>query len=102
MLIYGFLSFSLAFLNKALFEVSDFRNSLFVIFVQLLFVIFSFQILGYTRFMPLPIMTRHDAHLFLLPSIFYSLSTILSLQALMKLNVAVYVIIKVSSCFFSR
>jgi hypothetical protein len=96
MLVYGFLSFSMAFLNKALFEISDFRNSLFVIFIQLLFVIFSFQILGYVRIMPVPIMTRSDAYTFLLPSIFYSLSTILSLQALMKLNVAIYVVIKVS------
>jgi drug/metabolite transporter (DMT)-like permease len=94
MLIYGFLSFSMAFLNKALFEISDFRNSLFVIFIQLVFVILSFQILGYIHLMPIPIMTKNDAYTFLIPSIFYSLSTILSLQALMKLNVAIYVVIK--------
>ncbi len=86
----------MAFLNKALFEISDFRNSLFVIFIQLVFVILSFQILGYIHLMPVPIVTRADAHTFLIPSIFYSLSTILSLQALMKLNVAIYVVIKVS------
>jgi hypothetical protein len=96
MLVYGFLSFSMAFLNKALFEISDFRNSLFVIFIQLLFVILSFHILARIHLVPLPIMTRDDAYIFLSPSIFYSLSTILSLQALMKLNVAVYVVIKVS------
>jgi hypothetical protein len=96
MLTYGFLSFSMAFLNKALFEVSDFRNSLFVIFIQLLFVILSFQILDYIHLMPRPVMTQNDVHTFLIPSIFYSLSTILSLQALMKLNVAIYVVIKVS------
>ena len=96
MLIYGFLSFSMAFLNKALFEIADFRNSLFVIVIQLLFVILSFHILGYVHLLPLPIMTRNDASLFLVPSILFSLSTILSLQALMKLNVAIYVVIKVS------
>lgn len=96
MLIYGFLSFSMAFLNKALFEVADFRNSLFVIFIQLLFILLSFQILGYTRLMPVPVMTQNDIYLFLVPSILFSLSTILSLQALMKLNVAIYVVIKVS------
>ncbi|CAF3902660.1 unnamed protein product, partial [Rotaria sp. Silwood1] len=94
MLTYGFLSFSMAFLNKALFEISDFQNSLFVVFVQLLFVILSFQILGYIQFMPVPVMTQNDFYTFLVPSIFYSLSTILSLQALMKLNVAIYVVIK--------
>ncbi len=99
MLIYGFLSFSMAFLNKALFEISDFRNSLFVIFIQLVFVILSFQILGYIHLMPIPIMTKNDAYTFLIPSIFYSLSTILSLQALMKLNVAIYVVIKVCKYF---
>jgi len=96
MLTYGVLSFSMAFLNKALFEISDFRNSLFVIFIQLIFVILSFQILAYIRIMPIPAMTRDDVYAFLVPSIFYSLSTILSLQALMKLNVAIYVVIKVS------
>jgi len=96
MLTYGFLSFSMAFFNKALFEISDFRNSLFVIFIQLLFVILSFEILAYIRFMPKPIMTQYDAYIFLVPSTFYSLSTILSLLALMKLNVAIYVVIKVS------
>ncbi len=99
MIIYGFLSFSMAFLNKALFEISDFRNSLFVIFIQLVFVILSFQILGYIQVMPVPVITRNDVHTFLLPSIFFSLSTILSLQALMKLNVAIYVVIKVSYSF---
>jgi len=94
MLVYGFLSFSMAFLNKALFEISDFRNSLFVIFIQLLFVILSFQILSGIRLMPIPVVTRNDSYTFLVPSIFYSLSTILSLQALMKLNVAIYVVIK--------
>jgi solute carrier family 35 protein len=94
MIIYGFLSFSMAFLNKALFEISDFRNSLFVIFIQLVFVILSFQILGYIQVMPVPVITRNDVHTFLLPSIFFSLSTILSLQTLMKLNVAIYVVIK--------
>ncbi|CAF4237928.1 unnamed protein product, partial [Rotaria sp. Silwood2] len=94
MLTYGFLSFSMAFLNKALFEISDFQNSLFVVFVQLLFVILSFQILGYIRLMPVPVMTHNDFYTFLVPSIFYSLSTILSLQALMKLNVSIYIVIK--------
>ncbi|UJR27089.1 hypothetical protein I4U23_008390 [Adineta vaga] len=94
MLIYGFLSFSMAFLNKALFEIADFRNSLFVIFVQLFFVLLSFQLLAFFRLMPLPTMTRNDIYVFLIPSIFYSLSTALSLQALMKLNVAIYVVIK--------
>jgi hypothetical protein len=89
----------MAFLNKALFEVADFRNSLFVIFIQLLFVILSFHILGYINLLPLPIMTRDDASLFLVPSILFSLSTILSLQALMKLNVAIYVVIKVNIKF---
>lgn len=100
MLIYGLLSFSMAFLNKALFEVADFQYSLFVIFIQLLFVILSFEILACINLISRPIITQHDVQTFLLSSIFYSLSTITSLQALMKLNVAVYVVIKV--CFFYR
>jgi hypothetical protein len=96
MLTYGLLSFSMAFLNKALFEIADFRNSLCVIFIPLLFVLISFQILGYSRLMPVPMITRNDVSTFLIPSIFFSLSTVLSLQALMKLNVAIYVVIKVS------
>lgn len=95
MVAYGFLSFSMAFLNKALFEISNFRNSLFVILVQLLFVLLSFQILPWMGLMAKPTINRNDLHAFLLPSIFYSLSTILSLQALMQLNVAIYVVIKV-------
>ena len=95
MLTYGFLSFSMAFLNKALFEIADFRSSLFVILFQLIFVLLSFQIFGFFRLVSVPVITRHDAHVFLVPSIFYCLSTITSLQALMKLNVAIYVVIKV-------
>lgn len=97
MLTYGFLSFSMAFLNKALFEIADFRSSLFVILFQLIFVLLSFQILGYFRSISVPVVTRNDAYVFLVPSIFFCLSTVLSLQALMKLNVAIYVVIKVST-----
>lgn len=95
MLAYGILSFSMAFLNKALFEISDFRNSLFVVFIQLVFVIVLFQLFSYIHLIPRPVITKNDVHIFFIPSIFYSLSTITSLQALMKLNVAIYVVIKV-------
>jgi len=95
MIVYGFLSFSMAFLNKALFEISDFRYSLFVILIQLLFVVVSFHLLAYFQFISKPTFTTNEMSIFLVPSIFYSLSTILSLQALMKLNVAIYVVIKV-------
>jgi hypothetical protein len=95
MLTYGFLSFILAFFNKALFEIGNFRNSLFVILSQLTFILISFQILAYIRLMSLPLMTKNDLCTLLIPSIFYCFSTVLSLQALMKLNVAIYVVIKV-------
>src|ERR1700722_7689374 len=98
-IIYGFLSFSMAFLNKALFEIADFRNSLFLIVIQLFFVIISFHILNYFRLISVPVMTRKDIRTYLLPATFYSLTTVLSLQALMKLNVAIYVVIKVSFFF---
>ncbi len=96
MLTYGFLSFILAFFNKALFELANFRNSLFVIFSQLIFILISFQVLSYSRLITLPIITKNDIYTLFIPSIFYCLSTVLSLQALMKLNVAIYVVIKVS------
>lgn len=96
MLSYGFLSFTLAFFNKALFELANFRYSLFVIFSQLILILISFQVLAYIRFITLPIMTKNDVYTFLIPSVFYCLTTLLSLQALMKLNVAIYVVIKVS------
>ena len=95
MLTYGILSFSMAFLNKALFEVADFRCSLFVILFQLIFVVVLFQLFGYIHLLSVPLLTRNDISNFLIPSIFYCLSTVLSLQALMNLNVAVYVVIKV-------
>lgn len=95
MIVYGFLSFILAFFNKALFEIANFRNSLFVIFCQLSFIILTFHILSYFRRMTIPIITKTEISTLLIPSIFFCLSTVLSLQALMKLNVAVYVIIKV-------
>jgi len=97
MLTYGFLSFILAFFNKALFELANFRYSLFVIFSQLIFILLSFKILAYFQFITLPMITKTDLHTLFIPSIFYCLSTVLSLQALMKLNVAIYVVIKV--CF---
>jgi hypothetical protein len=96
MLTYGFLSFILAFLNKALFELANFRYSLFVIFCQLTFILLSFQIFAYIRLITLPTITKHDAYIFLIPSIFYCLNTLLSLRALMNLNVAIYIVIKVS------
>ncbi len=96
MLTYGFLSFILAFFNKALFELANFRYSLFVIFSQLIFILLSFQLLAYIRLLTIPNLTKTDLSTLLIPSIFYCFSTILSLQALMKLNVAIYVVIKVS------
>jgi len=96
MLTYGFLSFILAFFNKALFELANFRYNLFVIFSQLIFIIISFQVLAYIHLITLPITTRNDVYTLIIPSIFYCLSTLLSLQALMNLNVAIYVVIKVN------
>lgn len=96
MLTYGFLSFILAFFNKALFEVAQFRCYLFVIFAQLIFILLLFQILAYFRLITLPILNRTDLYTLLIPSIFYCLSTVLSLQTLMTLNVTIYVVIKVS------
>jgi hypothetical protein len=96
MLTYGLLSFILAFFNKALFELANFRNSLFIIFSQLTFILISFQILTSIRLISLPLITRNDIYTLCIPSIFYCLSTVLSLQALMKLNVAIYVVIKVN------
>ena len=101
MVTYGLLSFSMAFLNKALFEVADFRCSLFVILFQLIFVVVYFQLFGFLRLLSVPLLTRTEISKFLIPSIFYCLSTVLSLQALMKLNVAVYVVIKVLYRFLS-
>lgn len=95
MLTYGFLSFILAFFNKALFELANFRYSLFVIFAQLIFILLSFHVLAYIRFITLPIITKTDIYTLFIPSMFFCLSTILSLQTLMKFNVAIYVIIKV-------
>jgi hypothetical protein len=96
MLTYGFLSFILAFFNKALFELANFRYSLFIIFAQLIFIVLSFKILAYQHLIILPVITKTDIHTLFIPSIFYCLSTALSLQALMKLNVAIYVVIKVN------
>ncbi|UJR22113.1 hypothetical protein I4U23_025177 [Adineta vaga] len=94
MLTYGFFSFILAFFNKALFEIANFRNSLFVIFCQLTFIIISFQILACIRLITIPTMNKNELYTLFIPAIFFCLSTVLSLQALMKLNVAIYVVIK--------
>ncbi|CAF1054040.1 unnamed protein product [Rotaria sordida] len=94
MLTYGFLSFILAFFNKALFELANFHNTLVVIFSQLSFILILFHILAYFHCITLPIMTKTEAYTLLIPSIFYCLTTVLSLEALLKLNVAVYVVIK--------
>jgi hypothetical protein len=95
MFTYGFFSFILAFFNKALFELANFRYSLFVIFSQLIFLLLSFKILSSQHLITLPVLTKTDIHTLFIPSIFYCLSTVLSLQALMKFNVAIYVVIKV-------
>lgn len=97
MLSYGFLSFVLAFLNKALFVLANFRYSLFVILAQLGFIILSFHFIAYLRLTTVPAISRADLTALFVPSVFFCLNTALSLQALMKLNVANYVVIKVSS-----
>ncbi|CAF3424648.1 unnamed protein product [Rotaria socialis] len=94
MIAYGFLSFILAFFNKALFEIAKFRNNLFVISTQLSFILISFHVLVYFRRITVPVMTKNELNTLIIPSVFFCLSTVLSLQALMQLNVAVYVIIK--------
>ena len=98
MLTYGFLSFILAFFNKALFELANFRYSLFVILSQLTFIVLSFHLLARLRVVSVPPISRADLSALWIPSIFFCSSTVLSLQALMKLNVTIYIVIKVSSC----
>ena len=95
MLTYGLLSFSMAFLNKALFETANFLSPFFVILFQLIFVVLSFHLLKLFRLGTVPSITQQEISIFLIPSLFYCASTVLSLQALMKLNVAIYVVIKV-------
>lgn len=96
MLTYGFLSFILAFFNKALFEIAQFHCNLFMIFIQLIFILLSFHILSYLRLITLPTLNKTDLYTLLIPSTFYCLSTVLSLQTLMTLNVTIYVVIKVN------
>ncbi|CAF0734775.1 unnamed protein product [Didymodactylos carnosus] len=94
MLVYGLLSFSMAFLNKALFEVTGFKNSFFVILIQLAFLLVSFYVFKILNLVKLPPLTYLECKNFILPSLMYSLTTALSLKALIGLNVAVYVVVK--------
>ncbi|CAF1644398.1 unnamed protein product [Adineta ricciae] len=94
MITYGFFSFILAFFNKALFQLANFNYCLFVISSQLIFIVLSFQILAYFHFVTIPILNKKELYTLCVPSIFYCFSTVFSLQALMKLNVAIYVVIK--------
>lgn len=100
MLTYGFLSFVLAFFNKALFDIAQFHCNLFMIFIQLIFILLSFHILSYLRILTLPTLNKTDLYTLLIPSTFYCLSTVLSLQTLMTLNVTIYVVIKVNTNLF--
>ena len=96
MFTYGFLSFILAFFNKALFQIAKFHCNLFLIFIQLIFILLSFHMFAYLRWITLPTPTKTDLYTLLIPSTFYCLSTVLSLQTLMTLNVTIYVVIKVN------
>jgi len=95
MLAYGFLSFVLAFFNKALFQYAQFNFCLFIIFSQLIFILITFRIFSYVNWIQLPNLNQNELVTFIIPSIFYCLTTVLSLEALMKLNVAIYIVIKV-------
>ncbi|XP_022084810.1 UDP-galactose/UDP-glucose transporter 7-like [Acanthaster planci] len=93
-LFYGVLSGSMSFVNKAVLTMLGFHFPCFLMLCQMLFTAALLRCLGALGRVSLPLATLANLRLCWLPSFFGLFHSVLSLQALDGMNVAMYTILK--------
>ncbi|KAK3879302.1 hypothetical protein Pcinc_016131 [Petrolisthes cinctipes] len=92
--LYGSLSFSMAFLNKMLMSQYSFNYPYFILSCQMLLSVTVLELLRVYELLDLPRITPSAIKMFALPALFYSLHAILALAALEGLNIPMYGAVK--------
>ncbi|OWF47253.1 UDP-galactose/UDP-glucose transporter 7-like isoform X2 [Mizuhopecten yessoensis] len=92
--LYGVCSVSMAFINKTLMTTFEFDYPVFIMVMQMLFTIGVLELLSYLKLIHLPRYTIKRGKMFLLPALFYGVNSILGLNALGHMNVAMYGVLK--------
>lgn len=92
--LYGGCSVSMAFINKALMTSFSFDFPVFIMVVQMIFTIVVLEILSHFNVISLPKYTFQRGKMFLLPAMCYGINSVLGLNALSHMNVAMYGVLK--------
>ena len=91
---YGSCSVCMAVINKVLLTTYGFDYPVFIMGLQMFFTITVLEILSWLRLVDLPTYTLQRGKSFLLPSLLYGVTCVLSLSALSRMNLAMYGILK--------
>ncbi|XP_060064183.1 uncharacterized protein LOC132544582 [Ylistrum balloti] len=92
--LYGTCSVSMAFINKTLMTTFEFDFPVFIMVMQMLFTICVLELLSILNLIQLPKYTLQRGKMFSLPALFYGVNSILGLNALGYMNVAMYGVLK--------
>lgn len=92
--LYGSCSVFIALLNKTLMTTLSFNFPIFIMLSQMVFTIVALEILTIFKIIQIPRYTLERGKTFALPALFYGLNSILALNALGHMNVAMYGVLK--------
>lgn len=92
--VYGAISLSIGFLNKAVVSEYEFNFPLFILGCQMMLTLCVLEILQLSGKFSLPVITFASIRMFALPSFCYSLHATLSLVALEGMNIPMYAAVK--------
>lgn len=92
--IYGLSSASMAFANKAILTGYKYDYPIFIVITQMLVSIIGLELLRLTGRITLPAFTIERGWSFFLPSVFYTLNSVLALWALSGMNIPMYGVMK--------
>ncbi|KAL5018376.1 hypothetical protein ScPMuIL_004098 [Solemya velum] len=92
--LYGSCSVFIALLNKTLMTTLSFNFPIFIMISQMIYTIIILEILLLLKIIQIPRYTLQRGKTFLLPALFYGLNSILALNALGHMNVAMYGVLK--------
>ena len=92
--LYGAVSTSMAFINKAVMNTYDFNYPYFIMTCQMVFTLIVLQILHIGGAIKLPSFTFERSRMFLIPSVCYAINSILQLTALSGMNIPMYGVIR--------
>lgn len=91
---YAFMSGAMAFMNKNLVSNYNFNCPMFILLIQFLILVCSFEIMKFCRFINLSSYTLQLGYSLLLPSVCYIASSSFALLCLNGLNIPMYNVLK--------